>query len=151
MRTSWDETWLATATVVAGRSKCDTRQVGAVLVSEDNGYLVVGYNGPPAGYPAEGTCNNWCPRRQAGQCKDRDYLDCPSVHAELNALLRADRSLLTGGTAYITTAPCYNCAKALANSGLKRVVYPRTPEKKHRSPAASLELLEASGLEVEET
>lgn len=147
MRTSWDSTWLATASVVAARSKCSTRQVGAVLVSADNGYLVVGYNGPPAGMQAEGKCENWCPR-SSGQ-KKSDYTDCPAVHAEMNALLRADRSLLEGGTAYVSTAPCYTCAKALANSGVKRVVFLETPEKPHRSPQASIDILQKSGLEVD--
>ena len=43
-----------------------------------------------------------------------------AVHAEINALLqlRSDDSL----TCYLTTTPCVQCAKAICNSNVKRIV-----------------------------
>lgn len=53
---------------------------------------------------------------------EKDYSDCPSLHAEVNALLTSDRSARTGGTIYVTGELCYACAKMIANSGLGCVV-----------------------------
>lgn len=53
-RPSWDETFLAMAAVIARRSACCKRQVGAVLVRE-NHVISVGYNGPPKGAPPRDT------------------------------------------------------------------------------------------------
>jgi deoxycytidylate deaminase len=52
------------------------------------------------------------------------YDDCPSLHAEANALLSAERSERLGGTIYVTSAICFGCAKLIANSGLVSVVMP---------------------------
>lgn len=54
-----------------------------------------------------------------------DYSNCISNHAEVNALLYADRSKIEGGTMYITDAPCVGCLKVLANSGLARAAWPQ--------------------------
>lgn len=53
--------------------------------------------------------------------KKADYSDCPSLHAEANALMTSDRSLRVGGTIYVTSHPCMGCAKLIANSGLTGV------------------------------
>ena len=51
-----------------------------------------------------------------------DYSDCPSIHAEANALLTSDRSGRLGGTMYVTSHPCWSCAKMIANSGLTTII-----------------------------
>src|SRR3989304_5639362 len=58
VRPTWDAYFLDIAAVVASRSPCVKRQVGAVLVSEDRAILATGYNGPPRGAPHrdETTC-----------------------------------------------------------------------------------------------
>jgi dCMP deaminase len=53
-----------------------------------------------------------------------DYDNCIANHAEVNALLYADRSKVEGGTLYITAEPCTGCRKVIANSGVLRVVWP---------------------------
>jgi len=124
--------------------------VGAVIVGADGRIQATGYNGPPAGYDhSEGSCTVFCPRRSAA-VRDPAYADCPAIHAEVNALLYSDRSLRAGGTIYVSSVPCLNCAKALANSGLRRVVYDMTDkhERPHRSPDAALAFLERCGIET---
>lgn len=86
--------------------------------------MATGYNGPPAGYSlaTDGRpCSAWCSRHDTPESAP-DFSDCPSVHAELNALLYSDRERRLGGTAYLTRDPCWACAVALAASGINRVV-----------------------------
>lgn len=122
-RPNWDEVWMDVAESMASRSKCVRAQVGCVLVSPDQRVVSSGYNGPPAGYPAEGPCSGWCPRAMKTEDFSPTYDDCCSCHSEVNALIRADSKSLVGGTAYVTSALCKQCAKAVANSGLSRVVH----------------------------
>ena len=46
------------------------------------------------------------------------------IHAELNAILFAARngSSIDGATMYVTLSPCPDCAKAIAQSGIKKLV-----------------------------
>lgn len=126
------------------RSRCG-KGVGAVIVSAEHRVVATGYNGPPAGYPSEGSCENFCPRLLTYP-KPSSYDSCPSNHAEINALLWSSRQERLGGTIYVTTAPCMGCAKALANSGLQEVVWIRTEEKPHRSPSEVKDFLRRCGL-----
>lgn len=149
-RLSWDETWTAVADVIARRSRCDSRQVGAVVVDPTNRPVSTGYNGPPRGLdlPSGSTCTDWCPRRQTGDRGLGYGLSCLSVHAEANALMFADRRDYEGGTIYVTSACCQDCAKLVANSGLKRVVMRVTAEDEHRRPGETIDFLRRCGLEV---
>jgi len=77
-----------------------------------------------------------------------DYSKCPAIHAELNALLRADYTQIQGGTLYVTGAVCANCAKVVMGSGVARVVYRVNDGEDYRNPDAVNAKLEASGLKV---
>lgn len=151
MRPHADLVWLRVAHEVATRSRCVRSQVGCVLVGADGRVAATGYNGPPAGYaPAEpyGRCSAFCPRAgDACETRAADFSDCPSVHAEVNALLYSDRDARTGGTAYLTRDPCWACAQALAASGLARAVWWSPPEVSERE-ARVVRFLEACGLTV---
>jgi deoxycytidylate deaminase len=48
-----------------------------------------------------------------------------TVHAEMNALLDADRRgvAVPGATLYTTTFPCHNCARHVIGAGIERVVF----------------------------
>lgn len=131
-RPPWDLVWMTVAQVMAERSLCDRDQVGAVIASETNRVVATAYNNPPAGFDHQGkNCTAWCSRSRHG-AGDNSYFDCPSLHAEANALSVCDRSQREGGTMYVTTLPCMDCAKLIANSGLKRVVYEDTPTGRDR-------------------
>lgn len=122
-RPSWDETWMGVAAVMAKRAACLRSKVGAVVVV-DNKRTFVGYNGVPAG---EQHCTDGgCPRAACSVHEQlppgSPYDECPALHAEQNALLRAgDRA--NGGTLYVTREPCNWCWKNIRASGVSRVVW----------------------------
>lgn len=160
-RPTWDETWLAVAEVVAKRSLCVRDQVGSVVVDARNRIVATGYNGPPAGFATtwQGVgrpCSKWCKRAQVSNIDEKypvapialDYSDCPSLHAEANALSVCDRSVRESGTIYITSSVCMGCAKLIANSGLSRVVVSYDDAHLHRRADFSYEFMRSCGIEV---
>lgn len=154
-RASWDQTWLAIARAMALRSRCDRDQVGAVVVDPMNRVVATAYNGPPASFPesplANGGCRGFCHRAIQGPQPTTlvSYEDCPSLHAEANALMVCDRRDRLGGTIYTTSDICWSCAKLIANSGLARVVVPRDHEHDYRSSHASYEFLRRCRITVD--
>jgi dCMP deaminase len=120
-RQSWDEYFLGIAQAASTRSNCVRRKVGAVIVA-DRHIRSTGYNGPPSGYGHcdEGACPRGVSSLPAGA--DPDYSDCVALHAEANTLLFAGPEQRDGATLYTTQAPCFACAKLVANSGISEVV-----------------------------
>lgn len=124
VRPNWDQTWAEMAVIVSKRSACIRTQVGAVIVDNTNRIVATGYNGPPSAYRVRSdTCLSYCTRANNGPTPETiyTYTDCPSIHAEANALMFCDRKDRLGGTLYVTFPPCWTCAKNIANSGLARV------------------------------
>lgn len=113
---SWDAYFMGIAILSAQRSKDPGTQVGACIVGADNKILSVGYNGMPVGCRDE-----VMPWAREGEPKDTKYLYV--CHAELNAILNYSGGSLRGATIYCTLFPCNECAKALIQSGIKKVVY----------------------------
>lgn len=148
MRPTWDQTWFLVAHVIATRSRCVRDAVGAVIADETNRVVAVGYNGPPAGLPVSmlDECDRFCERAKTGETPD-SYVNCVANHAEINALSVCDRSSYERGTIYVTSATCFTCAKAIANSGLKRIVVPANSAP-HRDPARSYQFLRNCGITV---
>ena len=144
MRPSWDRTWLNVAQVVAERSTCDRRKVGAVIVTKDNRPVSTGYNGPPAGWKSSSSCSAFCPRANH---KTPTYDNCVAIHAEANALLFAARNQYEGGTIYVNHLCCFDCSKLIANSGLARVVVEFVDSSRNFDKEKGLLL--ASGLQVD--
>lgn len=155
LRPSWDTTWLEVARSVARRSLCDRDRVGAVIVDYRNRIVSTGYNNPPADFNHHGrSCKTWCARGGADplttvDLRKMDYSDCPSLHAEANALMVCDRVVREGGTIYITSHVCFTCAKLIANSGLSRVVVQPQHSATHRDSPTGYVFLERCGLTVE--
>ena len=110
------------AEVVAKRSNCCRRYVGAVIM-KDNHILSAGYNGTPRG--VRNCFEGGCPRC-AGKAESGTMLDeCLCTHAEQNAICQAAYygTAIAGSTIYITISPCLTCAKLIINAGVKEVVY----------------------------
>jgi dCMP deaminase len=150
-RPDWDTTWQSVAYRIGRRSRCDGRQIGAAIVSADNAYIVVGYNGPPASLPIPdgSTCQDWCPRMLTGD-RSTSYGNCVSVHAETNAIAKADRTRIEGGTLYVTSAICWDCGKVVANSGVARIVCRvDMAADAHREPMKTINFLRDCGIDVE--
>jgi dCMP deaminase len=120
-RPSWDSYFISIARLVAERSTCLRRQVGAVIV-KDKRVLSTGYNGAPAGFKhcAEVGCIR---ARRAVPSGERHEL-CRGVHAEQNAIVQAAAFGVSVRDAclYCTHFPCVLCAKLLINAGIRRLV-----------------------------
>ncbi|MHB8926547.1 MAG: deoxycytidylate deaminase [Bacillota bacterium] len=122
MRPSWDEYFMEITWVVASRSTCLRRHVGAVVV-KDKRILTTGYNGAPAGLPH---CEEaGCLRQKLGIPSGQRQEICRGLHAEQNAIIQASLHgvSLQGAAVYCTTFPCVTCAKMIINAGIRRLVY----------------------------
>lgn len=121
-RPSWDEYFMSIAKVVATRSTCLRRQVGAVIVKEER-IVATGYNGAPRGLPH--CLELGCLREKLGIPSGERQELCRGLHAEQNAIIQAAYHgiSISGGTLYCTHQPCITCAKMLINAGIKRIVY----------------------------
>ena len=108
----WDRRFIALAGHVAQWSKDPSTKVGAVLVRPvDMTVISMGFNGFPRGV-------NDLEERYSNRPLKYKLV----VHAELNAILTA-KEPLTGAHLYVTLSPCNECAKAIIQSGIARVVY----------------------------
>jgi dCMP deaminase len=147
-RLTWDETWLAVAIHIGNRSLCSRAQVGAVIVTHDNKVDSVGYNGAPHAFPHnDRPCAQWCPRAMNGDLST-DYDACPSIHSEANALIRADHSAIQGGTIYVSSSICMDCAKLISNSGLSRAIHIVRSKEQHRRPELIEAFLRNAGIDI---
>lgn len=117
-RIGWDEYFLKMARIAAIRSTCPVRQVGAVFIGKHNSILSLGYNGSPRGTEH---CGVECQNRVHGE----NIEACKAVHAEANAIYNAALNGLSlrDSTLYVTLSPCMNCAKALIQVGVKKVIF----------------------------
>jgi dCMP deaminase len=113
-RPQWDAYFMELAQVVAKRSTCNRRSVGAVLV-RDKRILTTGYNGSPPGQPH---CTD-------EGCLMLDNHCVRAIHAEQNAIIQgAMHGIdLRGATCYVTSAPCVHCSKMLIAVGVLRIVF----------------------------
>lgn len=113
--------WLLSAIALAKTfSTCAKRQYFAVILSPNGRVLSVGYNGSPPGMPH---CDEGhCPRFNEQSASGSNYDNCIAQHAEINAIIWADVSLRNGATLIVNGPPCFGCAKAIASSGITRVV-----------------------------
>jgi dCMP deaminase len=126
------------ALLVAQRSTCPRKHVGAILV-RDNRIISMGYNGSPSGMP---------------HCEDigcnigPDNTCMMTVHAEANAIAFAAREGIQtkGSVLYVTAEPCLTCAKLIINAGIIRVV----SLSKYKDHAGTI-LLKDAGIEVWQT
>lgn len=134
---SWDEYFMGIAMLSAMRSKDPNSQVGACIV-RDNKILSLGYNGMPIGCD-----DDIMPWGREGDDLDTKYMYV--CHSELNAILNAGKDL-HGSTIYVTLFPCNECAKAIIQSGIKRIVYLDDKYKDSNNNIAARFLLKTAGV-----
>lgn len=121
-RPDWDSYFLLIAAVVASRSTCLRRRVGAVLV-RDRQILSTGYNGAPKNIVH---CDEaGCLRAELNIPPGERHEICRGSHAEINAIAQAAAAgtATRGSWLYCTHEPCVYCAKALINAGCERVIF----------------------------
>ena len=121
-RLGWDDYFMNLAKLVAERSTCLRRMVGAVLV-RDKRILATGYNGAPRGM--KHCLDIGCIRDELHIASGTRAELCRAVHAEQNAIIQCAIYGVSceGSTLYVTHQPCAICTKILINAGVKRIVY----------------------------
>lgn len=139
---SWDEYFMGIALLSAKRSKDPSTQVGACIVDEDNKVVSIGYNGMPRQLDEDKL--TW----EKGEGLNSKYLYV--CHAEFNAILNIrNGSSLKGCTVYVTLFPCNECAKAIIQTGIKKIVYLSDKYADSISTQASKKMFELAGVKVE--
>lgn len=120
------------ASTIAKQSYAERLKVGAVVV-KDHRILAASYNGTPPG--ADNICED-----ESGKTKS------DVIHAEMNAIFRMARDGQSGKGAdlFVTTSPCFECAKAILSVGIKRVWF-----REQYRDLSGLELLRNYNIEVE--
>lgn len=136
---SWDEYFMGIAFLSALRSKDPVTQVGACII-KNNKIIGIGYNGFPKGSSDDDL--SW---DKTGDILDTKYPYV--VHAELNAILNSTKDI-EDSTVYVTHYPCNECSKAIAQSGIKKVVYFSDKHKHHELIKASTKILTNAGVEI---
>ena len=140
-----EDVYMEIAYSVAKLSYAERRQVGCVIV-KDQQIVSFGYNGTPSGF--DNSCEEY-----STQCKNEcgcggcstSVTKKEVLHAESNALTKIAKSTMSSDEAdlYTTTSPCFECAKLIIQSGIKRVFYNET----YRD-MSGVELLEKSNINV---
>jgi dCMP deaminase len=107
------------AKLVAKRTTCARRSVGAVGIDIDGHVLGTGYNGQ---YTGSKHCNegHLCPGANSPSGTNID--GCAAIHAEQNLLLHCGDPRKIH-TVYVTTSPCTSCLKLLLGTNTQRIVF----------------------------
>lgn len=136
----WDEYFMAMAHLATFRSKDPNTQVGACIVNEDKRVAGLGYNGFPRG----------CQDDEYSWEREGSFLDTKYpyvVHAELNAILNSTQNL-KNCTIYVSLFPCNECAKAIIQSGITKVVYESDKYCGSEGNCASKKMFRDAGVEL---
>lgn len=140
MKTNKTDLFMTLAYTVALGSRDLSKKVGAILVGQDGEIISSGWNGNPRGI------NDEAPERYQRPLKYQFV-----VHAELNSILNAARVGVSckGSTLYTTAFCCNDCAKAIVQAGIKKVVYSERWNHWEDSFKIADQILEEAGVIVE--
>ena len=141
-RPSWPEYFMSITHLVAKRSTCLRRHVGALLV-KDKRILATGYNGAPAGLSH---CEEiGCLRENASIPSGERHELCRGLHAEQNVIIQAafHGISINGSILYCTNKPCVICTKMIINAGIERIYFGEGYE-----DSLSDQMLTEAGLEI---
>lgn len=113
MSSAWDKFFMDMAKLVASKSKDRSRRVGCVIVGPDNEVRSVGYNGFPRGIDDTVEARHQRPDKYKW-----------TEHAERNAIYNSARAGIRtdGCSIYLPWFPCMDCARAIIQSGIKKMV-----------------------------
>lgn len=142
---NWDEYFINIAQQVKLKSKDQKTQIGVVIVGKNNEIVSTGYNSFPRGI------NDNIVERQ-----ERPEKYFWFEHAERNAIYNAARIGVStlGTTMYMTCElSCADCARAIINAGIEKVVFCKTdkewPEIWKDSAKRSNQMFKEAGIIVE--
>ena len=121
-RPSWEEYFMDIAALVARRSTCLRRAVGALIV-KDKRILATGYNGAPSGIRHCGEVG--CLRETMNIASGQRHELCRGIHAEQNAIIQAAYHgvCIRDAVLFCTNLPCAICTKMIINAGIKKIFY----------------------------
>ena len=108
----------------------------------DHKILSMGYNGLPTG-----CSDDEFPWGREGDPLENKYLF--TTHSELNAILNYRGGSLEGSTIYVSLFPCNECAKAIIQAGIKRIVYDSDKYDGTPSVIASKRMLTTAGVTLQ--
>lgn len=121
-RLPWSQYFMDITKLVAERSTCSRRKVGAIAVKNKR-ILATGYNGAPKDVPD--CLEIGCLRDKLKIPSGERHELCRGIHAEQNVIVQAaiHGVSLEGSEVYCTHQPCFICAKMLINCGVTAVYY----------------------------
>jgi len=110
-QSDWDDFYMKMTDLTSQQSYAQDRKVGAIIVKDGN-IISFSYNGT---LPGEHNCTVDASGRTMAKV----------LHAETQAIAKVARSTQNteGATLYSTLSPCIECAKLIAQVGIKRLVY----------------------------
>lgn len=111
---SWDAFFLAMARQVAVKSKDRSTKIGVVAVGSGHEVLAIGFNGFPRGIRDDVDARHERPAKYSW-----------TEHAERNTIYNAARTgtSLLDSTLYMSCGiPCVDCARAIIQAGVTRIV-----------------------------
>lgn len=140
---SWKAYFMGIAELSAQRSKDPKTQVGSCIINPDNKHILsIGYNGLPHGFDDDEF--DWNSSKEDFLTNKNSYV----VHAEANAILNSTTNL-EGSHIYVTMFPCNECAKLIAQSRIKKVIYKDDKFLHKDEGKVSLKIFEKAGIEIE--
>jgi dCMP deaminase len=121
-RPSWETYFMDICILVAKRSTCLRRSVGAIVVKNKR-VLATGYNGAPSGVAH--CIETGCMRENLKVPSGERHELCRGIHAEQNAIIQAafHGVSIEGATLFCTNLPCSICTKMIINAGIKKIYY----------------------------
>lgn len=140
---SWDTYFMSVAVISSFRSKDPKTQTGACIVDSQKKIVGMGYNGLPKGCDDDNPIF-WSDEDENAEFSKHSYV----IHAEKNAIYNSISYDLTGATIYITLHPCPNCAQAVIQVGIKRVVYLDMKEHHEKENKAVRNMFASAGVEL---
>lgn len=141
-RISFNDWIMEITEVVAKRSTCVRRKIGAVIVKDKN-IVSTGYNGSPT--DTAHCLDIGCMREEQKIASGTMHEKCRALHGEMNAILQCAKhgKSCDGATIYVNMQPCIICSKMIINAGIKKVIY-----KGDYPDEDSLTMLNEAGIEI---
>jgi dCMP deaminase len=137
----WEKRYLDLCLSISSWSKDPSTKIGCLIVGRDGQILSQGYNGFPRYI-----------KDDANRYEDRETKYKFVVHAECNAIYNASKigARLDGSTMYVTGLPvCTECAKAIVQSGIRKLIcsFPGVKKNWEESCSFAQEILEEAGVD----
>lgn len=142
-RPSWDEYFIKIMNDIGERATCDRGKSGCVI-TRDNRILTTGYVGAPRGFAHCDEVGHLMKKviQDDGGIKEHCRR---TIHSEINAILQAAMNgvAIAGATIYCSMVPCRDCAMAIIQCGILRVV----AEYDYHAGAESKQMFADAGIE----